>query len=174
MGVITQPWSDRITGRSACGIVEIASRTSQVSGLISFPNSPSLPTLGSCVIGDKAYEGLSTFVRVQCRESREYGEVKLFGSRKCVVASQRYAFAAQQHCTVHCSPAALQVRISLLTGQLSGLYAGDIRAGVFAITFRIHEDQNKIHMSKKTVMLRTLYGFLSSQHLVGTIHNNSS
>ena len=168
MGIIIQPWSDRITGRSACGIVEIASRTSQVNGLISFPNSPSLPALGSCVIGDKDYEGLSVFiVRVHCRESREYGEVKLFGSRKRVVASQRYAFAAQQHCTVHCSPAALQVRISLLTGQLSGQYAGGILAGVFAITFRIHEDQNKIHMSKKTVMLRTLYGFLSSRSALG-------
>jgi len=97
MGVITQPWSDRITGRSACGIVEIASRTSQVCGLIRFPHSPSLPTLGSCVIGDKDYKGLSVFVRVQCREWRAYGEVKLFGSRKRVVASQRYAFAAQQH-----------------------------------------------------------------------------
>jgi len=59
-----------------CEIVETAARTSQVSGLISFLNSPSLPSVGSHVISDKAYRGLSAFIRVQYQEWGEYGEVK--------------------------------------------------------------------------------------------------
>jgi len=51
--------------------------------------------------------------------------------------------------------------MSLITGQLSGLYAA-VASWVFAITFRIREDENKVNMSTKMVLLRILNGFLSS------------
>jgi len=58
---------------------------------------------------------------------------------------------------VHCGPAA---PMSLLTGQLSGLWVGDYTAAfvlrILAIGFRIHKDKSKINMSKKTALLRSL------------------
>jgi len=41
-----------------CGTVETASRTSQVSGLVSFLNSSSPRPVGSRVRGDKTYKGI--------------------------------------------------------------------------------------------------------------------
>jgi len=79
MSVITQPCSDRVTWRNACGIVETASCTSQVRGLISFPNSLSPSLLLIYVGGDKAYKGLSAFIHqspVAWREWGGCGEVK--------------------------------------------------------------------------------------------------
>jgi len=53
------------------------------------------------------------------------------------------------------------LRMSLLTGQLSDVYIA-FMLRVFDVTFGIHKDKNKINMSMKTALLRTLNGFLSS------------
>ena len=77
VGVITLPYSDRVTGHSTFNVGLLKPfRTSQVSGLISFLNSPCPPPLGSCVSIDKTYKGLSAFIRVQWPRWGEYGEVK--------------------------------------------------------------------------------------------------
>jgi len=82
--------------------------------------------------------------------------------------SRHYMFA-KQHCLlptrhmVHCGPVA---PMSLFTGQLSGLWVGDYTVAfvlrILAIVFRIHKDKSKMNMSRKTALLRSLNGFLSS------------
>jgi len=121
-------------------------RTSQVSGLISSPNSPFMHPLESCVRGDNAYKGLSAFIRVQWQKWGEHGKVTFVRFRQTrVTASQRYVFAAQQHwllpawSTVHCGR---PIHVSLLTCQLSGLYAV-FAQHVFTITFRVHKEESK-------------------------------
>ena len=104
--------------------VETAFHTSQVSGLINFLNSPSPPPVESRVSAEKAFTGLSVFIRVQWQRWGEYGEVKCLWVQldTCVTASRCYVFACFSCETVH-----QPLCISLLTHQLSALCVGSIR-----------------------------------------------
>jgi len=81
VGVITLPCSDCVTGHIStsgqCRIVETASKKQFTgSGLIGFLNSFAPPPVRNHISGDKAYKGLSAFVKVQWHRREEYGEIK--------------------------------------------------------------------------------------------------
>jgi len=83
-------------------------RTSQVSGLISSPNSPFMHPLESCVRGDKAYKGLSAFIRVQWQKWGEHGKVtfvrfrrtRVATSQRCVRCPAALASPCKEHSTL--------------------------------------------------------------------------
>ena len=147
--------SDHVTGH-----------ISQVSGLIRFLNNPSPPAMKSCVSGDKAYKWLSAFVRDQSHGWKEHGEVKFLWvqadtcvARLTPLHSLCPAALASPHKTKYslCQPLHVTFDRSIICVTTVAFVLH-----VFGITFRIHKDENKINMSRKTAWLRALKGLLSS------------
>jgi len=101
-------------------------------------------------------------------ETGEYhGEVKFLGHLylahllPCMAFTQQHWLLLTRRSTL-CAAGLSAIRMSLLTGQLS-----HGAMGVLAITLRIHKDENKIGMPRKTAFLRTLQGLLSSLPALG-------
>ena len=93
-------------------IVETASHTSQVRGLISFLNSLSPHPVGSCVSGDKAYKGLSRLSELSGRDGENMEKLSscgfsTSGGHMCRLPHTVHRFLPQD--TAYCAPAALHV-----------------------------------------------------------------
>ena len=162
-GIITLSCSDCVTWHNTGHrIVETASQsTSQVSDLISFPNSPSLLPSGSCVNSDKAYKGLSASVRIQWHGWGEHEEVKFIWVQADVCRPPHIithlpnstGFSPQDaqytECfTVHCTQ----------VNHLPCVWVTTVAfvLHILAITFRSHKDENKTNTSRTMAMLKPL------------------
>ena len=175
-GIITLPCSDCVTGRNnGRRIVETASHsTSQVSDLISFPNSPSLLPLGSRVNSDKAYKGLPASVRVQWHGWGEHEEVKFIWVQADVCrpphiithlpnstgfSPQDAQYRYTECFTVHCALDARNVIFDRSTvNRLPCAWVTTVAfvLHILAITFRSHKDENKTNTSRTMAMLKPL------------------
>jgi len=157
----TVKWCTR--GHNACRIVQIASRTSQVSGLISFPVPVCLHWEAVLAMTRSTKDCLHFVVGVQWQGMGRTWRIWVrVGSGGHVCHPSDTSMHSRASPARHGTQFASRSACNFLTGQLLLVHGWHSRWVYLLSLLGSQQEENNIKVSSKTALLRTLNGFSSS------------